>query len=123
MNHDASHCNDYDPVSCPQSCYRAQLTEEYNSRDDMVGIPVSFISFYESGDPECPRSRPYVAPKLPKTNGALLRSMDNFQLAVLFSKWHFCPGGRKKLSRCKKVDFCDQCWTKFLDEVPADQTL
>ena len=28
MNHDASHCLDYDEKKCPKRCYRAQLTEE-----------------------------------------------------------------------------------------------
>lgn len=30
MNHDAAHCLDYKKDVCPKSCYRAQLTEEYN---------------------------------------------------------------------------------------------
>ena len=28
MNHDATHCSNYDPNECPKSCYRAQLTED-----------------------------------------------------------------------------------------------
>ncbi len=28
MNHDATHCYDYNPDVCPEDCYRAQLTEE-----------------------------------------------------------------------------------------------
>lgn len=28
MNHDATHCLDYNPKKCPKDCYRAQLTEE-----------------------------------------------------------------------------------------------
>lgn len=28
MNHDATHCYDYDPEECPKDCYRAELTEE-----------------------------------------------------------------------------------------------
>lgn len=30
MNHDATHCLDYDPKTCPSECYRAHLTEELN---------------------------------------------------------------------------------------------
>ena len=29
MNHDATHCLDYND-GCPKTCYRAQLTEELN---------------------------------------------------------------------------------------------
>lgn len=40
MNHDATHCLDYDQYTCPKECYRAQLTQEL--RDIHYPYPVSF---------------------------------------------------------------------------------
>ena len=43
MNHDATHCSDYDEKSCPESCYRARLTQEL--REIVYPLPVSWESF------------------------------------------------------------------------------
>ena len=40
MNHDATHCFDYNPDECPKDCYRAQLTEDL--RKSKYPWPVSF---------------------------------------------------------------------------------
>lgn len=40
MNHDATHCFDYDPDKCPKDCYRAQLTEDL--RKIRYPYPVSY---------------------------------------------------------------------------------
>lgn len=29
MNHDVSHCLDYEKHKCPKKCFRAQVTQEY----------------------------------------------------------------------------------------------
>ena len=29
MNHDVAHCFDYDENSCPKSCFRAEVTQDY----------------------------------------------------------------------------------------------
>ena len=50
MNHDATHCLDY-KKSCPNSCYRAQLTAEL--RKIVYLLPVSWAHF--KGTKECIR--------------------------------------------------------------------
>ena len=52
MNHDATHCADYNK-SCPKSCYRAQLTEELEKI--VYTLPVSWCSF--KGTKECPKEK------------------------------------------------------------------
>lgn len=42
MNHDATHCLDYNPKKCPKDCYRAQLTEELKHRNDLYYLPLSW---------------------------------------------------------------------------------
>ena len=49
MNHDATHCADYQKSKCPPSCYRAQLTEEL--RHTSYQLPTSWASF--KGTREC----------------------------------------------------------------------
>jgi len=58
MNHDYAHCLDYDPEHCPLSCFRAELTQDYQNRADrdMAGIPVSYA--YYHGTEECELTRP-----------------------------------------------------------------
>ena len=52
MNHDASHCLNYDKKVCPKSCYRAQLTQELEDRrKDLIGIPMTWSAF--RGTEEC----------------------------------------------------------------------
>lgn len=51
MNHDATHCADYNS-KCPKSCYRAQLTEEL--RRTGYPLPVSWALFKNT--PYCPIS-------------------------------------------------------------------
>ncbi len=50
MNHDATHCYDYNKSKCPKSCYRAQLTEEL--RNNYYPLPTSWSYF--KGTKECP---------------------------------------------------------------------
>ena len=52
MNHDAAHCLDFEMGKCPNTCYRARLTEDLAQRGDLVGIPMSWASFRYSE--ECP---------------------------------------------------------------------
>ncbi len=53
MNHDATHCLDYENEKCPRSCYRAELTEELEDREGLIGTPISWANFLNSR--ECPR--------------------------------------------------------------------
>ena len=46
MNHDATHCLDYDPKTCPSECYRAQLTEELHRI--YYPLPVSWAHLEET---------------------------------------------------------------------------
>ncbi len=46
MNHDATHCLDYKKGICPNSCYRAQLTEEYNNI--YYSLPTSWCHFKDT---------------------------------------------------------------------------
>lgn len=50
MNHDATHCADYDPKKCPKSCYRAMLTKEL--KEIVYALPVSWSNF--KGTSVCP---------------------------------------------------------------------
>ena len=52
MNHDATHCADY-KKSCPQSCYRAQLTAEL--KEIYYPLPRSWSHF--AGTKECPMTK------------------------------------------------------------------
>ena len=54
MNHDATHCLDWDETLCPACCYRAQLTEDLKHRSDMLYIPISYSHFKYTD--ECKRS-------------------------------------------------------------------
>ena len=45
MNHDYSHCADYQP-DCPKDCFRAQLTKELLDNPAIVPMGIaSFMSF------------------------------------------------------------------------------
>lgn len=50
MNHNATHCADYQKSKCPQSCYRAQLTEELRR----ISHPVMAWWANYKGTKECP---------------------------------------------------------------------
>ena len=46
MNHDASHCLDYDKDICPKDCYRAELTQDLRDNIDIYAeIPMSWAHF------------------------------------------------------------------------------
>lgn len=49
MNHDATHCADWDKKRCPKSCYRAKLTEELEKRSDLWYLPISYSHFWGGG--------------------------------------------------------------------------
>lgn len=53
MNHDATHCADWNKRKCPKSCYRGQLTEELEERSDLWYMPISYANLKGTG--ECPR--------------------------------------------------------------------
>lgn len=53
MNHDATHCADWNERTCPKSCYRGQLTEELEERSDLWYLPISYANL--KGTDECPR--------------------------------------------------------------------
>lgn len=121
MNHDVAHCGDYDPMTCPKTCYRAQVTADLYARADMVGVLVSFIDFRTNGDPECPLA-PSYAPAKPKNWGEYIRSADDAELATLFgAKWMICPGNKETPSRCRKFGTCPVCWAAYLKEATDDK--
>ena len=51
MNHDATHCFNYDKKKCPKKCYRAQLTEDLHRVH--YSLPTSFAHFKYTS--HCPR--------------------------------------------------------------------
>lgn len=53
MNHDYAHCADYVKGKCPLSCFRAELTQDYENRKygDLHWLPVSWMHF--KGTQEC----------------------------------------------------------------------
>lgn len=117
MNHDVSHCSDYNPDTCPKSCFRAQVTADLFARSDLVGLPFSFMSFHKNGDPECPLA-PSYAPAKPESWGEYIRSADDADLVNLFwGEWRMCPGNEANHARCKKFATCLECWAAFLKEV------
>lgn len=120
MNHDVAHCGDYDPMTCPKTCYRAQVTADLYARADMVGVLVSFIDFRTNGDQECPLA-PSYAPAKPKSWGEYIRSADDAELATLFgAKWMICPKNKETPSRCRKFGTCPVCWAAYLKEATDD---
>ena len=53
MNHDATHCEDYQKSKCPKSCYRAQLTQDLKDNWSRFWLlPISWASL--KGTDECP---------------------------------------------------------------------
>lgn len=73
MNHDASHCLNYDAERCPDTCYRAQLTQEYQDRKtEFLGIPVTWTAFM--GTDEC---------RLTKRKESLVKWLDEMESALL----------------------------------------
>ena len=53
MNHDATHCADYNRKLCPKKCYRAELTEELKHIHYL--LPISYAHF--KGTEECPKMK------------------------------------------------------------------
>ena len=53
MNHDVSHCWNYDETTCQTDCYRAIVTKDL--RDSKYPYPVSFSEF--KGTDECPLAK------------------------------------------------------------------
>lgn len=45
MNHDATHCADYDKRKCPKECYRAKLTAEVDEAKAFAGHWLSYAHF------------------------------------------------------------------------------
>lgn len=55
MNHDATHCLDYEAGKCPKKCWRAELTEDLRHRQDLSWLPTSWAHFGWTA--ECPMIR------------------------------------------------------------------
>lgn len=54
MNHDVSHCADYDAIKCPKSCYRAALAQDLKDRwMESMHMPISWAHFM--GTEQCER--------------------------------------------------------------------
>jgi hypothetical protein len=51
MNHDATHCADYNKNLCPKKCYRAELTEDLSKMP--YYLPTSWAHY--KGTKECPK--------------------------------------------------------------------
>lgn len=94
MNHDYTHCADYDAAICPKSCFRAQVTAELEAdRENIVGVPISWASF--KGTKECRLTNP--EPK--RTNAERILQMLPDEKQKLFNsiiadetgiQFHFC---------------------------------
>ena len=66
MNHDYTHCADYNPAICPVSCFRAQVTAVLEAnRENIVGVPISWAHFIDT--PECKRADMDQKPKVPES--------------------------------------------------------
>ncbi len=54
MNHDVTHCLDYDPKKCPKDCYRAEVTRDAKRR--YLELPDLLMSWEDlEGTRECPK--------------------------------------------------------------------
>lgn len=86
MNHDGTHCGDYVKGKCPDTCYRAQMTQDFEDRrGEFVGIPTSWASF--KGTPECRLTSGWIVDKYTRTCSSCgrtywMRSGD---------RWNYCP--------------------------------
>lgn len=58
MNHDYSHCLDYEKGVCPSSCFRAELVEDYRARH--ISVPVAWTHFKGTKECEVAQKRPTV---------------------------------------------------------------
>lgn len=113
MNHDATHCADWDEKICPSDCYRAELTEELEHRSDMWYLPMSYSHF--KGTVECKLTNSM------QTNADRIRAMGDEELMDAFMSG--CSG-----RECPKCDYsddfevdtaleqCRQCWLDWLRE-------
>ena len=78
MNHDYCHCLDYNEATCPKTCFRAELTKEYNEHCiDFEGIPVTWANL--RNNTLCPLNKPK------RTNGDRIRAMTDEELAKKIS--------------------------------------
>lgn len=62
MNHDATHCADWQEAACPESCYRAQLAKdlsERRERGELFWIQISYAHLSETD--LCPERRRRVS--------------------------------------------------------------
>lgn len=55
MIHDATHCIDYNPDTCPENCYRAQLSEDVKNFKYFWPVTLSYARFENTR--ECPKSK------------------------------------------------------------------
>ena len=113
MNHDVSHCSDYNPDTCPKSCFRAQVTADLYAREDLAGLPFSFMAFHTSGDPECPLAPTYVREKQCEychegLDGYTKPLEKNCHAYVDGSKHNLVVSFGKQVSHCA-INFCPMC--------------
>lgn len=53
MNHDYTHCADYDANICPATCFRAEVTAELEAnKENIIGVPISWAHFRRSKECE-----------------------------------------------------------------------
>lgn len=45
MNHDVTHCANYNRKWCPSHCYYAKLEEDLKKRSDLYYLPISYTSY------------------------------------------------------------------------------
>ncbi len=58
MNHEYSHCLDYEP-NCPKKCFRAQLTKELLDNPTVVPMGIASWTHFRNLD-ECEKNRKKV---------------------------------------------------------------
>ena len=120
MNHDYTHCADYDAALCPKSCFRAQVTAELEAdRVNIVGVPISWAYF--KGSPECRLTNP--EPK--RTNADRIRAMTDEELARMFllhddNVYRHCPSDTiaEYCQEKPEIECCDcnDCWLDWLKQ-------
>lgn len=99
MNHDYSHCWDYEKGVCPEECFRAKLTDDLKNWPH----PVTYSKF--KGTEACQLTNPQ--PK--RTHGDKIRSSTDEELAEFLAEYRCAH----KAPHCMETN-CTQCWLGWM---------
>lgn len=99
MNHDYTHCWDYEKGVCPENCFRAVLTEDLKNWP----YPVAYGKI--KGTDACPITNP---PPKPTHYDRIIRKTPE-ELAEFLAEYRCVH----KAPHCMETN-CAQCWSDWL---------